>query len=170
MANTINPGAIAGQATINRRGGTRFFAVLAAVALVLILAAGAIALQLRAATAPETPAATGYPVASDPITADTGFVPNQFTYREDHRAVLPAEASTTEQYRWDFPGVAVAPASDAPVSIPGPWRGICRAGSSDCLPELEIPAGTPDWEQQERTQVAPGLVSFQPGGDRSRLR
>ena len=37
---------------------------------------------------------------------------------------------------------AAAPAGQ--VSIPGPWRGACRAGGSECLPdEVLVPGVTP---------------------------
>lgn len=34
--------------------------------------------------------------------AGAASVADQFTYREDHRAVRPADASVTAEYRWDF--------------------------------------------------------------------
>jgi hypothetical protein len=199
MANTVNLGkatrATAGRRQFGQR--SRRLIGLAAIALLALGLAGAgIVSRARPAAVPQ---ASTNPFANDP------HVNTVWDFREDRRdpaptdapalvpasGPVPADASTTGDFRWNYgvsdappapsglvpafdweqqertqvapgtlptsptilpgscqPGTSDCPlteyqapgaAPSAPVSVPGPWLGTCRAGSSDCLPDEDYP-------------------------------
>src|SRR5207245_810066 len=83
-----------------------------------------------------------------PVGGTGQFVPDQFTYREDHRAV----ASPLDPRIWT--GICRAGGSDClpgdddtapalPHALPQGWTGACRPGGSECLPDEAIVGPAP---------------------------
>jgi hypothetical protein len=177
MANTLDIGKVSRAAAVHgqvvqRRGGRRArrLIALATIAVVALgIGTGAVVNRSRTTAEPvAAPSTLVNPyweyVEDVPIDAPQAALSNPFAYdphvytewdfREDHRVQVPADASTTGEYRWG-PGaysapVGPVPAFDweqqertqvAPGALPStpastyrPWLGTCRSGSVDCLP------------------------------------
>ena len=153
---------------INRHNGNgkgsrgRAAGLVATAALGLALLAGVVFSQARPAAR-----STDSQAGNNPVIVDTQFVPDQFTYREDHRAVTTAcVASSAAGVPGEGCGTAGTTA-DTPAFVPDQftyredhrstggsgvqiWAGTCRPNSIDCLPD----------DEYERTSdgVIPGFL------------